>query len=224
MTSITAFKKRLYTGGDPLQYTLNPMALTATTTNRQKQLQTMLKKQSYYQKHREPKPSRFSAIMNVPSLGQNFFMDTFTVAQLAGSNRKIRYILVVVDGFSRLLSCALLRSKDVAETRKGLEHILDQLNNSNLLAFSFVIGCDQDTTYFSKEMTTMLADKYRAYCYKLRAPKKSFLAEVFGKLVMQKIYRHLTATGGSKYYDVFDSLILAINKQPRKELCGMSAV
>jgi hypothetical protein len=118
--------------------------------------------------------------------------------------------------------CALLRAKNVTETKKGLDHILQQLKQNNLLAFSSVIGCDQDTAYFSKEITQFLKEKYSVYCYRLRGPKKAFLAEVYGKIIMQRIYRHLSTTKKKRYIEVFDQLVLSINRKKHKNLNMMA--
>jgi hypothetical protein len=218
-------KARIYDPGDPLSYTTNIQEFKSTgnTSKEKKTLGVYLAQQEYYRKHKPLRPPRKTAAMRVLSIGQNFFMDTFQVTQMSKKNKGIKYILVFVDGFSKYLSCALLKSKNVEETKKGLEHILQSLQVNNLLAPSCVIGCDQDSTYYSKIITEMLETKYAAYCYRLRAPKKAFLAELFGKLIMQKIYRHITVTGQQHFIDVFDDLVLSINRLKRKELVGLSA-
>jgi hypothetical protein len=219
-------KKKLFDPSDPYSYTINKQKYKGLgeTADNKEQLDEYLGEQNYYRKHKQLRPPRKRAAMQVLSLGQNFFMDTFQVSQMRAANKGIKYILVFVDGFSRLLSCALLKAKNVAETMRGLEHILLQLLRQNLLAPSCVIGSDQDSTYYSKAITEMLETKYSAHCYRLRAPKKAFMAEIFGKLIMQKIYRHQTVTGKQKYIDVFDDLVISINKQKRKVLAGLSAI
>jgi hypothetical protein len=222
----TSIENRIYTPGDPLAYSTSIHNIEQQTAGagRKKELKNFLQKQLYYRKHRALRPPKRTAALRVLSLGQNFFMDTFQVSQMANQNNRVKYILVFVDGFSRLLSCALLKSKNVVETGRGLTHILTQLQRNNLLAFNSVIGCDQDSTYFSKDITHMLETKFAAHCYRLRAPKKAFLAELYGKLIMQLIYKHMTATGTRQYIDVFDKLVLTLNKKKMKQLGGMAPI
>lgn len=214
----------IYKKGDPLHLTTNIAQLLENVSSRSDRLKltNYLHEQPYYRKHKQLKRPRQTAMLRTKSLGTNFFMDTFTVTQLSGANNRIKYILVVVDGFSKLLMCALLRAKNVTETKKGLDHILQQLKQNNLLAFSSVIGCDQDTAYFSKEITQFLKEKYSVYCYRLRGPKKAFLAEVYGKIIMQRIYRHLSTTKKKRYIEVFDQLVLSINRKKHKNLNMMA--
>jgi hypothetical protein len=218
--------KAIYRRGDPLHLTTNLSQLLKDVDNAKDRttLTDYLQAQPYYRKHKQLKKPRQTSMLQTKSLGTNFFMDTFTVTQLSGANNRIKYILVVVDGFSNLLSCALLKAKNVSETKKALDHILSQLKRNNLLAFSSVIGCDQDATYFSKEITLFLEEKYSVYCYKLRGPKKAFLAEVYGKIVMQRIYRHLTQTKKKRYIEAFDQMILSINRKKHKKLNMMAPI
>ena len=133
--------------------------------------------------------------------------DTINYRNLSGPlNRGYKYIMVVVDVFSkRAWAEPMKRMNDLAAVT-AIESILSQMNE---IPQHFVTDLGKE--YYNRKVKDLF-DRFGINHYSIRGPHKASIAERFIKTIKSKIERYLWRNKTSKWIDILPSFIENYNK------------
>ena len=133
--------------------------------------------------------------------------DTINYRNLSGPlNRGFKYIMVVVDVFSkRAWAEPMKRMNDFAAVT-ALDSILSRMNE---IPQQFVTDLGKE--YYNRKVGDLF-DRFGINHYSIRGPHKASIAERFIKTIKSKIERYLWKNKTSKWIDVLPSFIDNYNK------------
>lgn len=181
-----------------------------------------LYKNPTYRKFKNNRRKYKRARIFVTSIGYMYQSDLFDVQKLSQSNNGYRYILVVVDCFSRMIYARPLKRKTAQLTANALYDVFDQLKKSGILSPRSLMGSDLGTELWNTE-TDKVFEKFGTSHFALRAPKKASLAEISGRYLLDRIYKHMHATDTKKWIDDLQKFVDAKNSRPNKSLGGLAS-
>ena len=116
-------------------------------------------------------------------------------------NKRIRYLLRVIDLFSRYAWVVPLKDKKSITATNVFQSVLDNSKRKpNKIWF------DQDSEFYNKSFKKMLQDNEKIM-YSTSNEGKSVVAERFIRALKNKIYKHMTAVSKNVYFDVLDDIL-----------------
>ena len=120
---------------------------------------------------------------------------------LSRKNKGIRYLLCVVDLFSRYAFVIPLKSKTGSAVVDAFEEILNKTGRK-----SNKIWVDQGKELCNKDMKRWLVDR-GIDMYSMYNEGKSVIAERFIRTLESKLYKHMTAVSSEVYDDALDDIV-----------------
>ena len=122
-------------------------------------------------------------------------------------NKGIRYLLCVIDLFSKYAWVIPLKNKKGESIVEGFEKILDDSGNakhSNRKPNK--IWVDHGSEFYNNKFKSILKDN-DIEMYSTFNEEKSVVAERFIKTLKNKIYKHMTTICKNVYIDVLDDIV-----------------
>ena len=128
-------------------------------------------------------------------------------------NNNFRYILVLIDCFSRKLSLTALRNKSNQTTANALEDFLNKTQYKYRYIFS-----DQGGEYIGNH-TQKLYEKFNIIRYSVKNRRfKCAIAERVVKTIKERIHKYFTQNNTLKYIDILKKVEDAYNNSEHKGL------
>ena len=140
--------------------------------------------------------------------------DLMDVSSHAEHNDGIRFLLTIVDAFSRFAWVVPLRNKGGREVTRGLRETLAGLNYETLQT-------DKGTEFRNDHVRTFLREEGMRWFSSQDDAIKASLVERFNKTLRGKIHAFLTRTRKGRYLDALPSLVTSYNKAYHSSL-GMT--
>ena len=133
-------------------------------------------------------------------------------------NNGYKYILTVIDCFSRKNYCRAMKTATAAETARNLDDILSSMDYTPTQFSS-----DNGNEFHIKnpEIFKILVEKYGMVVFTLKAPLKASMVERFIRTLKERIERYFTENKTFKWVDVLDELSAAINNSVNRSI-GMA--
>lgn len=144
--------------------------------------------------------------------------DTIFYRNYSRQNHGYKYILVVIDCFSRKNWVRPLRTTTADETAKRLDDIISEMPWTPQ-SFASDQGNEFNTKHPSIFKT--LVDKYGMLIYTLKGPHKAAIAERFIRTLKSRIERHFTENKTFKWIDVLQKISEGINNTLNRSI-GMT--
>ena len=116
-------------------------------------------------------------------------------------NKGIRYLLCVIDLFSKYAFVAPLKDKKGVTITNAFQSILKKSKRK-----PNKIWTDQGSEFYNAHFIKWLKDN-DIIMYSTHKEGKSVVAEKFIRALKNKIYKHLTAISKNVYYDVLDDIV-----------------
>ena len=144
--------------------------------------------------------------------------DTVFYRNYSRQNHGYKYILVVVDCFSRKNWCRPMRTTTADECAKNLENILQSMPYTPTQFAS-----DQGNEFNAKHPSIFntLVDKYGLLMFHLRGPHKASIVERFIRTLKSRIERYFTENNSVKWIDVLPKISEALNNSYHRSI-GMA--
>ena len=133
-------------------------------------------------------------------------MDLAVFSQFAKHNKGYRYVLIIIDIFSKKVYCTALKSKSGPEVSQAIEEYFISINETPT-------HCQTDKgTEFLNKHTQSVFKKFKVhhYTYTNQEIKASFVERVT-RTLKQKIYRHFTHNNTYNYIDVLPDMVSSYN-------------
>ena len=142
--------------------------------------------------------------------------DLADLSRLARYNRGFKYVLVVIDVFSRFLEVVPVKKKDGNTVMKALKIVFDGNNFKGVSR----LNSDEGKEFYNKHVQQYLKDKeIKLYSVHSREIKAS-IAERVIRTLKSKIYRHLTHNNTLAYINVLNDIVSSYNNSPHRGLGG----
>jgi hypothetical protein len=164
------------------------------------------------------KPSRNKfqrARVITKGIGHMFDADLLDLQDIAHANDGTRYLLVVIDNFSKKLAVRPLKNKTAAEVVKAFTDIFDHsLDPPELLR------TDAGKEFLNRQLKAFLKDKNVRHQVARNEGKAHFSERVI-KTIKKKIFHYLSFKNTQRYLDVLSDLVKGYNNSVHRTL-GMS--
>lgn len=118
-------------------------------------------------------------------------------------NKGYKYILVVIDVFSRYLWCEALKSKSGDEVSKGFKKIFESVHPKKLQT-------DQGTEFFNTKMTA-LCKKYDIHQFHTYSEVKAAIAERVIRTLRMRLTRLWDVQGNFNWTNSLGDIVIAYN-------------
>lgn len=173
-----------------------------------KNANTWLQSQRAYTLH---KPRRIHFRRNKYSLtniGDFWQADLMDVQGLSRKNKGYKYILAVIDCFSKFGWCIPIKKKQPTEIIRGFEVILSKCSYRPRS-----LHTDKGREFVNKPFQDFLKHNEIEF-YKASDPStKAAICERYIRTIKSLIYRYFTYTGTTKYCDILESLVTLYNNR-----------
>ena len=165
-----------------------------------------LRKNENYSLHR-PKRKNFPRRRIVTHFpGHIVQSDLIDMQKLATKNSYYKFILVVIDCFSKKLWTRALKSKSGEETAKALRSILESMKYPvQTMIF------DEGLEYVNKYVSELLAE-YNIHSYHIKSRLKASSAERVNRTIKEKLWKYFTKTGRERWVDILEDITENYNK------------
>lgn len=144
--------------------------------------------------------------------------DTIFYKNYSRQNKGYKYILVVIDCFSRKNWCRPMRTTTADECAKNLENILQSMAYTPTQFAS-----DQGNEFNVKHPSIFntLVDKYGMLMFYLRGPHKASIVERFIRTLKTRLERYFTETNSVRWVDILPKVSEALNNSYNRSI-GMA--
>ena len=126
-------------------------------------------------------------------------VDLADMQSLSRKNKGIKYILCVIDLFSKYALVVPLKDKKGICIVNAFDKIIKQSNRKRNK-----ILVDQGSEFYNRDFKKWLSDN-NTEMYSTYNEGKSVVAERFIRTLQNKLYKHMTATSENVYYNVLDN-------------------
>ena len=124
---------------------------------------------------------------------------------LSRKNKGIKYLLCVIDLYSKYAFVIPLKDKKGISILNAFDKIIKQYNRK-----PNKIWVDQGGEFYNNIFKKWLSDN-DIIMYSTYNEGKSVVAKRFIRTLKSKLYKHMTATGKNVYYDVLDDVVNKYN-------------
>ena len=144
--------------------------------------------------------------------------DTIFYRNYSRQNQGYKYILAVVDCFSRKNWCRPMKTTTADECAKNLEDIIQSMPYT-----PSQFASDQGNEFNSKHPSIFntLIDKYGMLMFTLKGPHKASIVERFIRSLKSRIERYFTENNTFKWIDILPKLSEALNNSYNRSI-GMA--
>ena len=133
--------------------------------------------------------------------GNIWGVDLADMQSLSRKNKGIKYLLCVIDLYSKYAFVISLKDKKGISIVNAFDKIIKQSNRK-----PNKIWVDQGGEFYNNIFEKWLSDN-DINMYSTHNEGKSVVAERFIRTLKNKLYKHMTATGKNVYYDVLDDVV-----------------
>ena len=134
-------------------------------------------------------------------------VDLADMTLLSKFNKGIKYLLCVIDLFSRFAWVVPLKNKKSDSIIGGFQSVLNSSKRKPSKTW-----VDHGSEFYNKNFKDFLKEK-DIEMYSTFNEGKSVVAERFIKTLKNKIYKHMPTVGKSVYFDVLDDIVKKYNNR-----------
>lgn len=145
-------------------------------------------------------PRRFVELKGINDLYQSDLVD---MSGFSRQNCGYKYIMTIINCFTKFGIAVPLKTKSGNEIAKALEPILLKHPMKHFQT-------DQGTEFFNVNVTSLLK-KYNINHYHTFSDKKASIVERFNRTIKSKMWRMFSEQGSYRWIDLLDELILKYN-------------
>ena len=144
----------------------------------------------------------------VPGPFHTISADLVDYQMLKGSNNNYRYILTVIDCFSRYVYAKALKRKTAQEVSEKLDEIISDMQ---YLPRFFTSDKGGEFDVRNKFIHDILIEKYHMVVYYTSGPKKNSMVERFNRTLKERFERAFTETRRKRWIDFLEDFVRNIN-------------
>lgn len=175
---------------------------------RKSEIEEWLRKQRTFTIHKD-RHIRFKRnYYNITNIDDLWEMDLIDMQKFARQNNGHKYILAVIDCFSKYAWCIPIKLKTPAEVIKGFNAIFSKTKRSPIKLQS-----DKGREFWNQKVRSYFAQKSIEF-FTTRDPAiKASICERFIRTIKGVIYKYFTFANTKKYVDLIDSFTYLYNNR-----------
>lgn len=177
-----------------------------------KVIEKELNKISAYSLHKDVRNKYPRRKIMVNFINEIWASDLRDISKFSRQNRGYKFIVMVVDGFSKKAYAQPIKDKTPKSMIKAFNLIFKEAN-----AYPVFLYSDRGLEYTSKEFTTFLKSK-QIKLYHIYSSVKSAFAERLIRTIFEKIYRYMTANNTYSFVDKLQDFITTYNNSYHRTL------
>lgn len=166
-----------------------------------------------YTRHREYKQPKYYNPYYVYSRREQAQADLIDVRELAPHNDGVKYLLLIINLFSRRVWMYPLKNKSAVATRNALQIWINSLGGGQFQIFA----TDSGTEFRNVHVRNLLRQHNIAQQFKSGTSKASF-AERANKSLQVLLYKYLTNSQSFRYIDKLAAIVNTYNNRPHRSL------
>jgi hypothetical protein len=179
-----------------------------------------LHEQPVYTKHR---PAVKNAVrrnrMIARGIGTDWQADLADMQHLAKHNNGTRYILCVIDIFTKMAHCRPLKRKNSAEVMKAFESIRKKVPIFRNCRLATDAGKE-----FLNSIVQQWFKKHKIKHYTLQGDHKAAIVERFQRTLKERLFRLMTFRKSYKYVHLLQNEINKYNRSAHRTLRGIAPI
>ena len=154
-------------------------------------------------------PRRRVVLKGIDDLWQ---ADLLEIQQFANINKGHRYILVVIDCFSKYVWCVPIKNKTAAVVTEAMKSILDDKKKKKKkdVRRPRNLQTDQGTEFYNAKFQALMK-AHRINHYSVYSVKKASIVERVIRTLKEKLWRHFSNSGKYVWLDALPSVVAAYN-------------
>src|SRR5271163_4918561 len=166
-----------------------------------KDVQQWLKSQSTYSLHKPARKRYLTRQYRSSGMHHLWQTDLSDLQAFVDKNDGYRYILCVIDVFSRKAWANGIRSKRAPDVQEAFQDIFRRA-----LAYPLSLQSDQGTEFESRAMAPFFEAR-RIHQYSVKSQFKASLVKRFQRTLKEKMWRYFTHKHTRRWIDVLQSLL-----------------
>ena len=202
-------KAGAYVGPDKLYKVLKSKGITHIGKHK---VRKWLHNQDDYSLRRELRHSFRKVRVVVSGIDDQFDMDLADVSNISDENDGIKYLLFVIDIFSKYLWVEPLKNKTATEVVNALKNILNKGRQCNK------IRSDNGKEFNNNIMKTFLKNEGIYYFTTQNSDTKANIVERVIKTIKNMMYRYFTKQRTHRFADVLQDIVDSYNATPHRSL------
>ena len=139
----------------------------------------------------------------VNSIDQTWAVDLVDMQQYSKQNKHYKYLLAVIDVFSKFGWLIPLKKKTGSSVREAFEILFKERK-------PIYIWSDKGTEFYNQHVKELLKDN-NIKLYSTENEEKSSVVERWIGTMKQHMFKYFTANETTKYYDILDNLVKDYN-------------
>jgi hypothetical protein len=149
--------------------------------------------------------------VTVAGIDAQWDMDLADMANVAKENKGVRFLLVMIDIFSRFLWVRPLQSKKGEEVAKAIRDIFQEGRQPTM------VRSDQGMEFCAKVVQTMLGEAGVQHWVTQNQVKANYAERVI-KTIKSKIFRYMLEQGNHRYIDHLQDFVISYNASKHRSL------
>lgn len=162
--------------------------------------------------HRQARRNYPTRKFEMHGLNHTHQSDLIDMQSYQHENKGFRFILIVIDVFSKFCSAQPIKTKKAAEVTAAYERILKE--SGRVPQF---LQSDHGAEFFNSKMN-MLLKKYRIKQYSTFSNKKASIVERLIRTIKMAIYRSFHQRSTHRWFDNLQEIVNEYNKTPHTTL------
>lgn len=167
-----------------------------------------LRKQASYTLHKETKTNFLRRKVLVRGPRHQYQADLLDMSSLKGYNNQSRYILTIIDCFSRLATAIPQRGKKANYTLEALKKGFEDLGG-----FPKKFQTDNGTEFYNSTVGSFLQDNDVIHFSTFQSDTKAQIVERFNRTLRNIISKYFVSNKTKRYLDILPSLLQGYNSR-----------
>lgn len=179
-----------------------------------------------YTLHREYKKPKNYNLFYAYRRRTHFQADLIDISELHRANSFYRYLLVIIDVFTRKIWVLPLKKKTASNTEESFSAWLKMLDQDEQRDVSKsrkrYLYTDRGKEFTNARVDKLFKDNNFVLYFSQRGLNKAAIAERVNKTLQTRIYKYLTYTGRKRFIDVLPNIVNAYNNSKHRTLEKMT--
>lgn len=165
----------------------------------------VLSKQDAYTLHKPVRKNFARSKVIVAGIDDTWQIDLVDMREYARENKWFRYILTVIDVFSKYAWAVPIKNKNQNSVTLAFNSILTSSKRSPKR-----IHADEGKEFYNNQFKNLL-NRHNCHLYSTKSPLKASIVERFNRTLKEKMWRMFTLNHNHKYYKDLPKLIESYN-------------
>lgn len=176
-----------------------------------KEVEEWLMKQNTYTLHK-PRVKNFNRSKYiVKNINEQFQADLVDMQKFANTNQGYKYILTVIDLFSKFSFAVPLKSKSSKEVLEAFKQIFQKRK-------PFKIQTDKGKEFLNKDVSSFFKNNDVHFFTSQNETIKCSLVERFNRTLKSKMWKYFTANGTTKWINILDEIVDSYNNSVHRTI------